>query len=245
MNDPEHEQTSNPATGGRRVRETSDPLARKAYVTAMAHLYRGEMHRSQVWRTRLDTTTNWAIVATLGILTFAFNNPQYSSETLIVGMYANVVFLLIEARRFRFFDVWRARVRMIEENFYGPMLRGCVASDADWERHVATDLIHPKFKITMMQAIKARLMRNFIYVFFFLLVAWIGRVLVLPMPAESGLTGLFSIGGIPAWVPVLLVGAVYLFLALVIAVTPKAAPPEESYWPDPRHHGQDVSTLDM
>ena len=28
-------------------------------------------------------------------------------------MFANVVFLLIEARRFRFFDVWRARIRKI------------------------------------------------------------------------------------------------------------------------------------
>ena len=35
-----------------------------ADVTALAHLYRGEVYRSTVWRTRLDATTNWAVVAT-------------------------------------------------------------------------------------------------------------------------------------------------------------------------------------
>ena len=33
---------------------------------AIAHLYRGEVYRSTIWRTRLDNTTNWAIV-TMGI----------------------------------------------------------------------------------------------------------------------------------------------------------------------------------
>ena len=29
---------------------------------AMVHFYRGEVQRSNVWRTRLDTTTNWAVI---------------------------------------------------------------------------------------------------------------------------------------------------------------------------------------
>jgi uncharacterized membrane protein len=35
-----------------------------ADITALSHLYRGEVYRSTVWRTRLDTTTNWAVVTT-------------------------------------------------------------------------------------------------------------------------------------------------------------------------------------
>jgi uncharacterized membrane protein len=35
-----------------------------ADITALAHLYRGELYRNTVWRTRLDTTTNWAVVTT-------------------------------------------------------------------------------------------------------------------------------------------------------------------------------------
>ena len=33
-----------------------------AEMGAIAHLYRGEVYRSTIWRTRLDHTTNWAIV---------------------------------------------------------------------------------------------------------------------------------------------------------------------------------------
>jgi uncharacterized membrane protein len=31
--------------------------------SAMAHLYRGEVHRMKFWRERLDRTTRWAVVA--------------------------------------------------------------------------------------------------------------------------------------------------------------------------------------
>lgn len=36
------------------------PLTRQESISAMVHFYRGEMYRSQIWRQRLDTTTNWA-----------------------------------------------------------------------------------------------------------------------------------------------------------------------------------------
>ena len=35
-----------------------------AELGAIAHLYRGEMYRSKIWRTRLDTTTNWGVATT-------------------------------------------------------------------------------------------------------------------------------------------------------------------------------------
>jgi uncharacterized membrane protein len=38
----------------------------------LAHLYRGEMYRSKVWRTRLDATTNWAVATTGIALSVAF-----------------------------------------------------------------------------------------------------------------------------------------------------------------------------
>ena len=35
-----------------------------AEIGAIAHLYRAEVYRSTVWRTRLDSSTNWAVVTT-------------------------------------------------------------------------------------------------------------------------------------------------------------------------------------
>ncbi len=59
-------------------REPTSPTAGKpeftaAEIGALAHLYRGEVYRSTVWRTRLDSSTNWAVV-TIGIS--AVRNPQ-------------------------------------------------------------------------------------------------------------------------------------------------------------------------
>ena len=49
-----------------------------AEMGALAHLYRGEVYRSTMWRTRLDHTTNWA-VATLGIaLSVTFSSREAS-----------------------------------------------------------------------------------------------------------------------------------------------------------------------
>src|SRR5262249_62261069 len=44
--------------------EHKNPTFDAAEITALSHLYRGEMYRSTVWRTRLDATTNWAVVTT-------------------------------------------------------------------------------------------------------------------------------------------------------------------------------------
>lgn len=32
------------------------------FTTAMVHFFRAEVQRANVWRQRLDTTTNWAVV---------------------------------------------------------------------------------------------------------------------------------------------------------------------------------------
>jgi uncharacterized membrane protein len=64
-----------------------------AEMGAIAHLYRGEVYRSTIWRTRLDNTTNWAIV-TMGIaLSTTFSSPG----ALLVGLLI-AVFLGMEAR---------------------------------------------------------------------------------------------------------------------------------------------------
>ena len=50
----------------------------------LAHLYRGEIYRSTVWRTRLDTSTNWAVV-TLGVaLSITFSSPSASPLPLVL-----------------------------------------------------------------------------------------------------------------------------------------------------------------
>jgi uncharacterized membrane protein len=104
-----------------------------AEIGALAHLYRGEVYRSTTWRTRLDNTTNWAVV-TLGIaLSVSFASVNASPLPLVLVGILSVVFLLFEARRYRYFNVWRARARWMETHLYAPMLRGeGVTTDGGW-----------------------------------------------------------------------------------------------------------------
>jgi len=223
------------------------PLGRQEYIAAMVHLYRGELQRTLEWRKRMDTTTHWALITTVGIVTFSFSNPDYAQETLIAGMYANLMYLIHESRRFRFFDMSRARLRMIEENFYGPILRRLPTSPIrGWGEQVAADLLHPKYKITRRQALRARLRRNYSYLFVFLLVTFLGRSLLLPVPAGQDMRpGLFSIGAIPWWVPVALVAGLYGYLIWLMVFTPAVKPVETGFWRDPEHLGEDVPNLDV
>ena len=106
----------------------------------LAHLYRGEMYRSKIWRTRLDATTNWA-VATTGIALFVTaSNANNSPLPLLLVALMPLVFLSIEGRRYRYFDIWRTRVRILETGMYGPMLRGeGVRIDNGWNQELARD----------------------------------------------------------------------------------------------------------
>src|SRR5574341_1908448 len=54
------------------------------FNTAMVHFYRGEVQRSNTWRTRLDNTTNWAVVAAGAAISFALSDPNHHYGVLIL-----------------------------------------------------------------------------------------------------------------------------------------------------------------
>ena len=108
-------------------RELTSPAGGKpeftaAEIGALAHLYRGEVYRSTVWRTRLDSSTNWAVVTTGIALSATYSNAEASPLPMVLVGLLVTVFLLFEARRYRYFNVWRARARLLETDFYAPML---------------------------------------------------------------------------------------------------------------------------
>ena len=59
--------------------------------------------------------------------------------------------LWIEARRYRFYDTFRARVRMLEAHFLVPMvMENREMLQGEWKKLVCEDLILPSFKITKL-----------------------------------------------------------------------------------------------
>jgi uncharacterized membrane protein len=156
-----------------------------AEIGAIAHLYRGEVYRSTVWRTRLDNTTNWA-VAGLGLaLSISFSRSEASALPIVLMGILITVFLIFEARRYRYFNVWRARARWLETHFYAPMLRseGCAADG--WEKVLANDYCEPRHHISLARAIGRRLRRTYAYVLTIQALAWLGKIIIHPTPVTS------------------------------------------------------------
>ncbi|MCB1519655.1 MAG: DUF2270 domain-containing protein [Hyphomicrobiaceae bacterium] len=168
-------------------RPPEEPDFTSAEIGAIAHLYRGEVYRSTIWRTRLDATTNWA-VATLGIaLSVTFSSPDASPLPLLLVGLLCVVFLVFEARRYRYFNVWRARARWLEKHFYAPLLRHGSRDPVltNWPETLADDYVAPRHHITVQRAIGRRLRRNYVWIFGIQAMAYYGKILIHPTPIES------------------------------------------------------------
>ena len=82
-------------------------------VTVVAHFHRAEIARMAGWRSRIDLTTNWAITVVAGMLSVSLSTPNAHHGVLLFAMVLVLLLLSIEARRYRFFDVYRTRVRRL------------------------------------------------------------------------------------------------------------------------------------
>jgi uncharacterized membrane protein len=157
-----------------------------AEIGALAHLYRGEVYRSTAWRTRLDSTTNWAVVTTGIALSVTFSSAQASPLPMVlVGLLVSV-FLLYEARRYRYFNVWRARARLLETDFYAPLIRGeGIRIDSGWTELLANDYQEPHYHIDFARAVGRRLRRTYAWIFVIQAVAYYGKLAIHPVPLTS------------------------------------------------------------
>ena len=91
-------------------------------ITALVHYYRGEIGRMAGWRDRIDRTSNWAITVVAALLSVSLSTPTSHHGVLLFAMLLISLLLFIEARRYRFFDVYRARVRQMERGYFAQIL---------------------------------------------------------------------------------------------------------------------------
>src|SRR6059058_149857 len=198
------------------------------YVNAMSHFYRGEMGRIMVWRQRLDVTTNWAITSTTAIITIAFSTREVPHIIFFFNLAIVWVLLWIEARRYRFYDAFRARVRMLEAHFLVPMvMENRDLLQGEWKKLVCEDLILPCFKISKLEAIGRRLKRNYIFIFILILVAWVTKIFLHAPRAMEGVPDFYRalrVGHIPSWlVAFVFVGTFISVIAITIYVSKKSS----------------------
>ncbi|MEO0398388.1 MAG: DUF2270 domain-containing protein [Pseudomonadota bacterium] len=199
--------------------DAGDPRFTGAEIGALAHLYRGEVYRSTIWRTRLDATTNWSVVS-LGIaLSLSYSTPNASPLPLLLVGILIIVFLFLEARRYRYFNVWRARARWMEIHFYSPLLKREPYQNAGaWQSELAGDYERPDHHISFARAFGRRLRRNYQWIFLVQGLAFFGKAAIHPTPATS-LSEMFARMAIGPAPGVVVGGVVLAFHALMAAFT--------------------------
>ena len=194
------------------TRTDGKELHDQCYVNAMSHFYRGELGRIMVWRQRLDITTTWAITSTTTIITVAFSFRDIPHIIFFFNLAIVWMMLWIEARRYRFYDAFRGRVRMIESHFLVAVVsRNPALLGGDWQKLVCEDLILPSFKISRLEAVGRRLKRNYVFIIAIIIVAWVTKIFMHASPPITSWSAFYqalAVGELPSY-----------FIAAVLVLT--------------------------
>ena len=180
------------------------------FVNSLAHYYRGELSRMISWRDRLDRTTNWAITGVGAMLSVSLSSPQSHHGVLLFAMVLIFLLLHIESRRYRFFHVYRSRVRLIERNYYARIFAPReLINPTHWMNQLGDDLRLPRFSMTQNQAMARRLRRNYIWLFAVLLLAWMLKITTSTLQSGTSAAHIIhstgelfdnaAIGYVPGW----------------------------------------------
>lgn len=181
--------------------------------TILIHYYRAMIGRADVWRMRMDATTNWAIGATAAVISFVLSDANTPHYVVFIAVLLTVSFLLLEARRLSFYHLWQQRALLVERALIRPALHATQEQAAeaglDAASPVAADLrtsgpsrppvaedvdlvaaLDPHLGRTVpnMPAIKAiarRLRRIYLYLFAVQVLAWGFKLAEAPTSARS------------------------------------------------------------
>jgi len=192
-------------------------LHTKEFSTALVELYRGEVQRANTWRTRLDTTTNWAVLTTAAAILFALTGPGIHYSVIILCTFLVTFCLFIEARRYRYYELWSYRVRLMETDFFAAMLVPPFSPSPEWAESLAESLLQPGFSISLWEALGRRFRRNYMWLFSVLGTTWVLKLFLHPSPAMTweAFVSRAALGPISGWTMVIL-GLIYNGLIFIV-----------------------------
>jgi uncharacterized membrane protein len=194
----------------------------------LAHYYRAMVGRADIWRTRMDTTTNWAIGATAAVVSFTFGNPTVPHYVVWIATVMTVGFMLLEARRLTFYNLWQSRVLMLEVGLIHPALAAArpesaadlgampKSSGSRYDVEVA-EVLDQTLGTTVpsmsrVKAVARRLRRVYLYLFGVQVFAWAFKLANHPEPTASleQIVERAHIAAIPGIGVVAVIGLAYL-----------------------------------
>lgn len=187
------------------------------------HFYRAIVMHADVWRQRLDATTNWAVVTTVGVISFSFTRPESPHFLLILLLAASCLFLLMESRRYQIYDIWRRRIRTLNRYVVAPNLSAEAGPSQEVIEEKLGELAHDLGRIRphlhFIDAVGYRMRRNYGYIFLFSIGSWVLKLILHPQDVTSTaeLLERARIGALPGAMVIVLVGLaslIILFLAL-------------------------------
>ena len=126
----------------------------------------------------------------------------------------------MEARRYRYYEVWASRVRVLETGYFAPMLsHQTIPPDKEWADHLSADLITPHFTISELEAFGRRLRSNYLWIFILLALSWTLKVYIHPFPAPTldAFIQRAQVGLAPGWM-VIFFGMLFNALLFILAI---------------------------
>jgi uncharacterized membrane protein len=215
------------------------PESHSETVTAVVHYYRAELARMAGWRDRIDRTSNWAITVVAALLSVSLSSSSAHHGVLLFAMLLIYLLLMIEARRYRFFDVYRFRVRQLERHYFAQIFSPTEDFSANWTHVLGQNLREPNFFISYGEALSRRLKRNYIWLFLILLLAW-GLKISTPRLQQEGVSHSIAqslhevvananLGSVPGWAVLAAVGVFYLWLLFASLNAHKGAEDESGF----------------
>jgi len=147
------------------------------YFGFLFHYYRAEVYRETNWRSRMDVTTNWVIVVTGVMLSFAFGEAKAPHAIILLNYLVAQFFLYIEARRYRYYVMLRSRTRLMEEHILAPIFTGEEENISDdWRKKLAASLVRPRISMSKIESLAWRLRRQYMVLFGVIFIAWMARI---------------------------------------------------------------------
>ncbi len=182
--------------------------------SVLVHLYRGELSRLVAYRARLDTTTNWAIGVSAALISFGLGDRAVPHAVFLFAIALDLLFLVVEARRYRAYQLSHHRVRLLERGMIG-------ADPGEWWEAARESYIAPRPPIGLLAAVARRIRRNYLGLVGSVLAAWLFKVRL----HGGGLPSAAALGPVPGTVT--LGCAALLLLALVGSALAASSEPIE------------------
>lgn len=164
---------------------TALSLEARDRATILIHYYRAMVGRADVWRMRMDATSNWAMGATAAVVSFVLGNPATPHYVVHIAGLMTLGFLLLEARRLTFYHLWQSRVLLLERGLIRPAVGGEASVDAEFAAHLERQLGRTVPTMPLRKAAARRLRRIYLYLFGVQVFAWGVKLAGHPEEARS------------------------------------------------------------